>query len=60
MNANHLPRDAADLRWKAGQCRKLARVEETPASAAEQLLRWAEDYEEEAAVVEKAADHSAA
>jgi hypothetical protein len=56
MNANELLMDAARLRAQAKQCRELALAAETSAIAAEQLVLWAEDYEQEAAViVEKAA-----
>jgi hypothetical protein len=51
MDANELLMDAADLRAQAKQCRDLARAAETSAVAAEQLLRWAQDYEEEAAAL---------
>jgi len=50
--------DAEDLRKKAQQCRELAYSTIRP-EAAEQLLRWAEDYEEAAEVIEKTADEGA-
>ncbi len=50
--------EAGDLRKKAQQCRELA-CGTIRAEAAEQLLQWAEDYEEAAEVIEKTADEGA-
>lgn len=50
--------DVIDLREKAKHCRELGRATESP-NVIEQLLQWAEDYEEEARAMEQAADYNA-
>jgi hypothetical protein len=52
--------DAEGLRKKALQCRKLASDTGKGPEAVEQLLQWADDYEQESHAIEEAADYGSA